>query len=68
LQPGSAIVTHSALYQEMITQLSEQVGYILHEKADQYYGEGVGFLSVKSFFNGQAHYAGNDSSDLIVNH
>jgi AraC family transcriptional regulator len=59
----------------MIIQLSEETGYILHEKADQYYGEGVGFLSIKSFFNGQAHYtsegmhhAANDSSYLILNH
>jgi hypothetical protein len=52
----------------MITQVSNQIGYILHEKADLYYGEGVGFLSVKSFFNGQVHYAGSDSSYLIVNH
>jgi AraC-like DNA-binding protein len=59
----------------MITQVSEQIGYILHEKADRYYGEGVGFLSVKSFFNGQAHYTSegrhhpvNDRSYLILNH
>jgi AraC family transcriptional regulator len=59
----------------MIIQASEDTGYILHEKADQYYGEGVGFLSIKSFFNGQAHYtsegghhAANDSSYLILNH
>ena len=59
----------------MITQVSEQIGYILHEKADQYYGEGVGFLSVKSFFNGQAHYtsegrhhSANENSYLILNH
>jgi AraC family transcriptional regulator len=59
----------------MIIQLSEEMGYILHEKTNQYYGEGVGFLSIKSFFNGQAHYtsegghhAANDSSYLILNH
>jgi AraC-like DNA-binding protein len=59
----------------MIIQLAEEMGYILHEKANQYYGEGVGFLSIKSFFNGQAHYtsegrhyAANDSSYLILNH
>jgi AraC family transcriptional regulator len=59
----------------MIIQASADTGYILHEKADQYYGAGVGFLSIKSFFNGQAyytseggHHAANDSSYLILNH
>lgn len=59
----------------MIIGLSEKTGYILHETADRYYGEGVGFLSVKSFFNGQAHYmsegghhVANDSAYLILNH
>lgn len=58
----------------MIIQLSEGTGYILHEKADQYYGEGIGFLSIKSFFHGQAyytseggHHATNDTSYLILN-
>jgi AraC family transcriptional regulator len=59
----------------MIIWVSEETGYILHEKANQYYGEGIGFLSIKSFFNGQAHYisegghhAPNDNSYLILNH
>lgn len=59
----------------MIIQLSEETGYILHEKANQYHGEGTGFLSIKSFFNGQAHYtsegghhAANDTSFLVLNH
>ena len=59
----------------MIIPVSEKAGYILHEQANQYYAEGVGFLSIKSFFNGQAHYtsrgghhAANDSSYLILNH
>src|SRR5687767_12770787 len=59
----------------MIIELSKQTGYILHEKASQYYGEGTGFLSIKTFFNGRAHYtsegghhAANDSSYLILNH
>ena len=59
----------------MIIQVAEETGYILHERADRYYGEGIGFLSIKSFFNGQAHYtseggqhAANDTSFLILNH
>ena len=59
----------------MIIDLSKQTGYILHEKASQYYGEGTGFLSIKTFFNGRAHYssegghhAANDNSYLILNH
>jgi AraC-like DNA-binding protein len=59
----------------MILQASAETGYILHEKENQYYGEGTGLLSIKSFFNGQAHYtsegghhAVNDSTYLILNH
>ncbi|HSL31002.1 MAG TPA: helix-turn-helix transcriptional regulator [Anaerolineales bacterium] len=59
----------------MIIQLSKQTGYILHEKASQFYGAGAGFLSIKTFFNGRAHYtsegghhAADDRSYLILNH
>lgn len=58
----------------MIIQV-EETGYILHEKANQYYGAGTGWLSIKTFLNGQAHYTSegghhvaNDSSYLILNH
>jgi AraC-like DNA-binding protein len=59
----------------MIIRASEETGYILHEKASQYYGAGTGWLSIKCFFNGQAHYtsegghhAANDSSYLLLNY
>lgn len=49
--------------------------FILHEKAQQYYWEGRGPLSIKAFFSGQAlytlgsgYYAVDDTSYLIVNH
>jgi AraC-like DNA-binding protein len=55
--------------------LSSHAGYVLHERAEQYYGEGAGFLSIKSFFHGQAlysvgrgQYAANDRSYLVLNH
>ncbi len=48
--------------------------YILHERAREYYGEGTGTLSIKSFFHGQAfyeigrgRYRLDDQSYLIVN-
>jgi AraC-like DNA-binding protein len=31
--------------------------YILHERAAEFYGAGAGYLSIKSFFGGQASYA-----------
>jgi len=34
----------------------QPASYILHERAAQYYGAGVGYLSIKSFFGGQASY------------
>lgn len=59
----------------MIIQVSQETGYILCEEASRFYGEGTGFLSLKSFFNGQAHYTSEgghhvagDSSYLILNH
>jgi AraC-like DNA-binding protein len=55
--------------------LSSDAGYVLHEHAAQFYAQGAGFLSIKSFFHGQAsysvgrgHYAANDRSYLILNH
>src|SRR5690349_18705315 len=50
--------------------------YILHEKGyASYYGEGVGLLSIKSFFGGQAfyevgrnRYVVGDGAHLVLNH
>lgn len=49
--------------------------YILHERAAQFYGAGTGWLSIKSFFGGQARYqAGSaryvvgDDAYLVLNH
>ncbi len=59
----------------MSLALPATVGYILHERAEEFYGEGSGYLSIKSFFNGQAHYTSGtahhligDQSYLILNH
>jgi AraC family transcriptional regulator len=48
---------------------------MLHERAQVYHGAGTGFLSIKSFYNGNAHYAlgprrfvVDDSSYFVVNH
>ena len=41
----------------MIHHLPADVGYILHEQARLYHGAGAGLLSIKSFYNGEAHYA-----------
>jgi AraC-like DNA-binding protein len=58
----------------MIHHLPANVGYILHEQAQSYHGAGVGLLSIKSFYNGEAHYAigsrrfvVGDSSYFILN-
>jgi AraC family transcriptional regulator len=55
-------------------ELPAHIGYILHEQAQSYHGAGVGLLSLKSFYNGNAHYAigskrfaVDDSSYLILN-
>jgi AraC family transcriptional regulator len=55
--------------------LVQNIGYILHERAQQFYGEGVGWLSIKSFHGGQAyyrvgraHYLADETSYLILNH
>ena len=51
------------------------VSYILHERAAQFYGAGVGYLSIKSFFGGQASYTVGRSrytiserAYLVLNH
>jgi len=58
----------------MIHHLPAHVGYILHEQARSYHGAGAGLLSIKSFYNGEAHYAigsrrfvVNDASYFILN-
>jgi len=58
----------------VIHQLPADVGYMLHERAHVYHGAGTGFLSIKSFYNGNAHYAigprrfvVDDSSYFVVN-
>jgi AraC-like DNA-binding protein len=58
----------------MIHHLPAHVGYILHEQAQSYHGAGAGLLSIKSFYNGTAHYAieprrfdVDDSSYFILN-
>jgi AraC family transcriptional regulator len=50
-------------------------GYILHEQAERYYGAGAGWLSIKVFAGGQAHYTVgqtrylvDDTNYLILNH
>jgi AraC family transcriptional regulator len=58
----------------VIHHLPAHVGYLLHERARVYHGAGTGFLSIKSFYNGTAHYAigprrfvVDDSSYFVVN-
>jgi AraC-like DNA-binding protein len=58
----------------MIHHLPAQIGYILHEQARLYHGAGAGLLSIKSFYNGAAHYAigsrrfvVNDRSYFVLN-
>jgi AraC family transcriptional regulator len=58
----------------VIHYLPAHVGYMLHEQAHRYHGAGTGFLSIKSFYNGKAHYAigprhlvVDDSSYFVVN-
>jgi AraC-like DNA-binding protein len=52
-----------------------RASYILHERDDQFYGEGTGGLSIKSFFGGQAtytvgraRYVVDDRAYLVLNH
>jgi AraC-like DNA-binding protein len=58
----------------VIHHLPAQVGYILHEQAQIYHGAGTGLLSIKSFYNGNAHYGigsrrfvVDDSAYFVVN-
>jgi AraC-like DNA-binding protein len=58
----------------MIYHAPGQVGYVLHDQAQTYYGAGKGWLSIKSFYNGNAQYAigskrfaADESSYLILN-
>jgi AraC-like DNA-binding protein len=59
----------------MIYYLPNHDGYILHEYAQQYYGAGAGYLSIKSFRHGAAHYTlgqrryvVDHSTYLVLNH
>jgi AraC-like DNA-binding protein len=59
----------------MIYRSSGDSSYILHECARQYYGGGAGFLSIKSFYSGQAlynvgqgHFLIDESAYLVLNH
>ena len=64
--------------QSSMTGRQEQIGcssFILHHKARQHFWEGVGALSLKTFFHGQSFYtvgrgyhAVDDTSYLILNH
>jgi AraC-like DNA-binding protein len=54
---------------------SQPSSYILHERAAQFYGAGVGYLSIKSFFGGQAtysvgrsRYTVSERAYLVLNH
>jgi AraC-like DNA-binding protein len=53
----------------------DRASYILHERDDQFYGEGAGGLSIKTFFGGQATYTAgrgryvvDDRAYLVLNH
>lgn len=57
------------------TSTDMQSSFILHEASRQYFWQGSGFLSIKSFFGGRALYdtgggccAVDDQSYLILNH
>lgn len=59
----------------MIQWLPGDIGYILHERAAQFKGEGAGWLSIKSFHNGTARYqigrgyhAIDDKGYFVLNH
>ncbi|WP_078381990.1 helix-turn-helix transcriptional regulator [Sutcliffiella halmapala] len=38
---------------------NESTNFVLHEKSDQFYWEGIGQLAIKTFSNGKAHYKTN---------
>jgi AraC-like DNA-binding protein len=53
----------------------DRASYILHERGDQFYAQGAGGLSIKSFFGGQAaytvgraRYMVDDRAYLVLNH
>ncbi|WP_144789495.1 AraC family transcriptional regulator [Lysinibacillus fusiformis] len=53
---------------------NDSTNFVLHAKSDQFYWEGVGQLSIKTFSNGKAHYKTNkgmfaveDSRYLLLN-
>lgn len=59
----------------MIHYSPGHASYILHESAKQYFGEGEGLLSIKSFYGGQAlynvgrgQYRLDETAYLILNH
>ena len=59
----------------MVHHLPAHIGSMLHEQAQVYHGAGTGWLSIKSFHNGNAQYAirerrfvVGDSSYFILNH
>lgn len=61
--------------QRVIHHLPAHTGYILHERAEQFYAEGTGFLSIKTFFEGDAEYrvgrgrySVGDNSYFVLNH
>jgi AraC-like DNA-binding protein len=58
----------------VIYQLPTQIGYVLHEQAQAFHGAGAGWLSIKSFYHGNAQYAVgsrrfavDDSCYLVLN-
>ena len=59
----------------MLHWLTSDASYILHDSAQQYYGAGIGWLSIKSFYGGCAlydvgrgHYTTDDTAYLVLNH
>lgn len=38
---------------------NDSTNFVLHAKSDQFYWEGIGQLSIKTFSNGKAHYKTN---------
>lgn len=38
---------------------NDSTNFVLHAKSDNFYWEGIGQLSIKTFFNGKAHYKTN---------
>ena len=38
---------------------NDSTNFVLHAKSEQFYWDGIGQLSIKTFFNGKAHYKTN---------